>query len=302
VFESSALLKYLQAKADTSKGGRNLVIGPIAYAKTTAAGTVKGFGDVDINPNEQLTAAEYEWATLYASLAFSFDEIDAADGDPNAIMGITETKLKLAKMTLADLLGQAIFNDGSDADAPHGLRKIVGADRTLGGINSTTYSWWDGNVYSDTTNYTAANLVDPTSAYYVLKLMRTAWNAAAHNNDFPDLIATTVGWEKILEEEMQPMMRYGNSDVQKANVDFANFSYKGKASIVTDDLCPVGELFMINSEWLKLYIHRKRNFELGAFQKPVNKLAQVAQITVKCQLATNGPRMQSRIQAATAIG
>jgi hypothetical protein len=152
VFESSALLKYLQGKADTSKGGRNLVISPIVYGKTTAAGAVKGHGDVDINPNEQLTAAEYEWATLYASIAFSFDEEDAADKDPNAIMSMIETKIKLAKMTLSDLLGTAIFNDGSDTMYPKGLRKIISSGRTLGGINSSTYSWWDANVYSDTTN------------------------------------------------------------------------------------------------------------------------------------------------------
>jgi hypothetical protein len=301
IFESSAFLKWLDSKSDSSKGGRNLVIGPIAYAKTSAAGTVKGFGPVDINPNDQVTAAEYDWATLYASLAVSFDEEDSVEGDPNAVMSLIETKMKLAKMTLSDLLGTAVFNDGSDADAPHGLRKIIGTDRTLGGINSTTYSWWDGNLYSDTTNYSKTNMVDPASAYYILKLLRNAWNGAKHNSEQPDIIVCTTGWENLMEEEIQPMTRYGNSDIAKANVDFASFAYKGKAPVVVDDLCPTAELYMLNSNWLKLYKHSKRNMVMGPFQKPVDRLARVAQITLKCQLATNGPRYQSRIQAATAI-
>jgi hypothetical protein len=238
---------------------------------------------------------------LYASIALSFDELDAASGSELAIMNLLDAEWKVAKMTMTDDLGNAFFNDGSDSIYPHGVRHIVNTGRTLGDINSSNFSWWDANVYNDTTNYTKTNMTDPTSAYYVLKLLRKAWRAARHNNDHPDIISISGGWHDILEEEIQPMTQYGSKDIRKAAVDFADFDYKGLAPFVEDDLNPDGELFMLNSNWMNLYIHKERDFDIGPFQKPVNKLARVAQVTLKCQFASNGPRMLSRIRAATSI-
>jgi len=308
IFEMSNLLKYIKANmTDKAHGGRNLVISPILYAKTAAHGSVSGFGDVDINPNNKWTAAEYEWKTLYSSLAMSFDERDAMVANNVAVANWVDKEVMAAKMTLADDLSIALFNDGSDSDSPHGLRKIVDVDRTLGGINSTNYSWWDSYVDDDTSNYTAANLVNPTSPYYCLKALRKLDRGARHNNDFADVGVITGGWHDILNEELQPITRYGTSDIRKAEFDFADFAYKGRTPLIEDDIATEhvpGYLFFLNKNWFKLYIHMNRDFLLGPFQEPVNKLTGtiVAQISVKSQFASNGPRMLGRIRAAAAVG
>lgn len=301
VFESSNLFKHINGATNRKKGGSHtFVISPILHAKNEATGAVKGFSALNIDPNNKFTEAIYEWATLYASITVSFDEEDAMVTD-NKIMDMLTQEMKVAKMTLVDQLSTALFNDGSDDDYPHGLQKIVSTGRTLGSINSSTYSFWDANVMSDTTNYNATNLKDPTSDYYITKLLRQMWHKVKHNNEIPSVIVMTPGWENIIEDELQPYMRYQNSDVKSANVDYASFAYRGKVPFVQDDYCPDGQMYWLNDNYFNFYIHRARNFKLEPFQKPVDRLARVAQITIKCQFATNGPRSLGKIQAATSI-
>lgn len=302
VFESSALLKMFKDKADR-QGGRNIIKSPILYAKPTAHGAVKGWGDVDINPTKKWTAAEYAWATLYASLAISFDEIDDS-ADDHAIVKRIEKEIEVARKSLSDDLGLSLFNDGNDTDYPHGLGLIVSTDRTLGGINSTNFSWWDANVDSDTTNYTKANMTDPTSAYYVLKLLRSMWRSCKHNEDKPNVIVISGGWHDILEEELQPYTRYGSGDIRKASFDFADFDYRGQAPVVEDDFLTEhkpGNLFMLNFDWVDMTIHTNREFDVTPFQKPVNKQGYVSTISLRCQFTSRGPSRLGRIVAATAI-
>jgi len=302
VYDSSDLLKYMMKKAQ-KKGGRNIVISPVLYDKVDAHGGVAGFGDVDINPNKKWTAVEFKWRTIYAAIALSFDELDAADGDSNAIMNLVENELKVARLTVQDDLGTSLFNDGTDTKLPHGLRHIINTDRTLGDIDSTTYTWWDSNVDSDTTNYTKTNLTDPTSAYYCLPAIRNSWQAAKHNADTPDVIGISAGWEGVLEEELFPYTRYGN-DTNPANVDFDGFRYRnGKAIFLQDDLAPDGWLFMVNTNWLFPVVHKARDFKVGPFQYPTNKLdALVSKVSLKMNWVSNGPRMQAAIQAASSLG
>jgi hypothetical protein len=307
VFESSALLKYFRDKAEM-QGGRNIVKTPILYGKFTAKGSVAGYGSMNINPNDVFTAAEYEWKMLYTTIPISYDEEDACSDSETAVMKMVEAKMKVAELTMADLASDVLFNDGSDTSYPHGLQKVCAIDRTLGGINSTTYPWWDANVISSTTNYTAANLVDPTSAYYILKVLRTLWNSCKHQKDWPDMIACSQGFEDLLEEEIGPYQRYVSDNkgaIKKANVDYADFTYKGKAPFVVDDKIPTETsslLFMLNSNWLDFTIHTKRNFMLDKFIRPADKAAMVAQIFLKMQITCTAPRMQGILVANSDVG
>jgi len=305
IFESSAALKYFRAKADI-QGGDNIVKTPILYAETKAKGSVKGFGTMNINPNEQFTKAIYTYVRLYVSITVSKDEEDYTSGDLG-VMRMIEAKMKAAELSLTKLLSQGMISDGSDANYPHGVRKIINIDRSLGGINSTTEPWWDGNVLLDTTNFSKANLINPESDYYILKVLRHYWNKAKHNNDHPDIIVCSQGWEDCLEEEVGPYQRYINDskgDVTQANVEFADFTYKKKAPFLVDDIVSdeaPGELYMLNSDWIDITFHEKGNFFLDSFIRPANIAGRVAQIFVVCQFTCRGPRMLSRIQANSDI-
>lgn len=296
IFESSDLLKYLMSKSK-KQGGRNIIASPLLYAKPTAHGGVTGYTDIDINPTSKWTAAEFAWRTLYSAITLSFEDTDAAEGDENAIASLVKKEMEVARTTMTDDIGDSLFNDGTDPLVPHGLQHIVDTDRQLGDIDSTGEPWWDANVMSDTTNYTAANLANPSSAYYIFKIARAAWHLAKHNSAHPDVIAISDGIEKILEEELQPYTRYGN-DTNPANVDYDGFKYRnGKAKFLVDDLCPDGNMFFLNSKYVFPVIHRARNFKVGPFQQPVNKLeAIVSKISIKMNWVSTSPRMLTRIE------
>jgi hypothetical protein len=301
IFEKSTVLKYILQNQER-KAGRNFVETPILYGKTEAAGGFAGWQTLELDPNNKWTAAEYTWRAMYAAISLSFDQIDAAGNNDMAIANLLTKETDVARKTLQDMLSTALYNDGTDSLLPQGLRHVVKVDRTLGGIDSTKYTWWDANVLSDTTNYSVANLTNPDSEYYILKLMRRMWRSCEHLGEKPNFILMTGGFEDLFEQELGPYIRYGG-DIKRAQVDFTEFSWKGQCPMITDDsYCPDGHLFMINTDWFKLVVDQAMDMRFEGFQKPVNKAGLTGQIFHRCQFSTGGPRNLGLLRAADAVG
>jgi len=307
IFESSNLLKSMKGggvnneKGGQEKAGSNsFTISPILYGKNRASGYISGYSKMKIDPDQKFTEATYDWHTGYVNTTFSLDDEDAMVSDA-AITNMVKTEMEVTTMSMQDIISTALFNDGSDSDAPHGLRKLIDTTSTVGGIDRSSYSWWQSNVMSDTTNYTKANLTNPSSDYYILDLFRSMWYKTKHQNMIPNVIVLSPGWDNVLEEEMAPYMEYRTSDVKEAKVDIASWSYKGKIPMIQDDYVPDGYCFWLNYKFLKMYVHRNRDMKLGEFRTPVDQMIRVAPLTHKFEFATNGPRYQGLIRANTDI-
>lgn len=135
IFDSSYRLMKMKQQPDILDGGRKIMI-PTLYAKGRG-GAYTERGLLNINPKQNRTLAEYDWKFLYSNINISKQDEDKIRGEAE-ILNLIDTEMKIAKETLIDELATASYNDGSDDIYPHGARKIFGADRTLGGINSTT--------------------------------------------------------------------------------------------------------------------------------------------------------------------
>ena len=137
IFNSSWAFQKMKEKPDVLDGGKDIHM-PLQYAKGRG-GAYAGWDLFDVRPKETRTAAIYEWKNLYANISISGDDEDKAAGNNNAILSFVEAEVQNAEATLVDIAATAFFNNGSDSTYPHGLRKLIGIDRTLGGIDSTTY-------------------------------------------------------------------------------------------------------------------------------------------------------------------
>ena len=137
VFESSYLFQQMRNKPDTYEGGKD-IHQPLLYAKGRG-GSYAEWGLLDVRPKETRTAAVFEWKFLYANMTISRQAELKCNGDA-AVLSLLDAETMTAEKTLIDICSTALFNDGSDQEKPHGLRKIVNVDRSLGGIDSTTYT------------------------------------------------------------------------------------------------------------------------------------------------------------------
>jgi len=305
-FDASWAFQKMKDKPDILDGGKD-IHQPLQYAKGRG-GSYAAWDLFDVRPKETRTAAIFQWRNKYANISISGDDEDKADGSDNAILSFVEAEMQNAEATLIEDTSIDFFNTGSDSTAPHGLRKIIGVDRSLGGIDSTIYSWWDSNTavninsnYS-TTNLSVANITNPSSDYFILNPMRDTWIKCVHQRRHPDMILVSDGLWNILDRVLQPYMTYNYSAGTKAAADagFQVLEYRG-VPVVYDEYCPGSFMFFINTDFLSMKIHKNKRFAMGPWIRPANQEARIAQILLKCQFVTGNPRFHGSIEFASAV-
>ncbi len=307
-FNSSYLFKQMKNRSDMIDGGTMLVV-PLLYAKGNGGSYVE-HGVLNVTATDKITAAEYHWKYIYATMNISKQQEMKVSG-AERVLNLIQVEVETAEKTLIDVASTALYNDGSDDTLPHGLRKIIDSNRTLGGIDSSTNSWWDAivanNVDSNftTANLTETNLTNPSSDYYILRVMRKVWSATIHNAEHPDGIYMSEGMFNLFEQVLQPYAEFNYQPTQAvkmaAEAGFQTLGWKG-IPVIYDEYVPKGRTFITTSKYLNMKIHKDDNFKLGPWQKPVNKEERIAAITVTLQFVTRNSRYQGQIEANSAIG
>jgi hypothetical protein len=192
--------------------------------------------------------------------------------------------VKIAEMTMKDKLGDGIYSDGSDAKAIVGLRDIVATDQSVGGISQSTYSWWQGKVDSSTTTLSIA-------------AMQSLFNNATVDSEHPDLIATTRSIYNSFYALLQPQQRF--QDAKEASAGFANLLFNA-VPVFADSKCPSSHMFMVNTNFLHLFVHKDRDMLFEKFQKPVNQDVKLAKILWLGAFGSSNNRLHGKLSAITA--
>lgn len=263
VFKDRVLLYLLKEKERVRvlDGGRNIVE-ELIYAEGEA-GSYGEWEQVAITPQDGLTAAEYPWRQLYATIAISgLQELQNA-GD-SQIINLLEAKVMQAEETLKERLNAMLFGDGTGNSGKDflGLEALIGATGTVGGINSATVGNEYWRSYVDTFN----GVADPGT--WLTREMTTAFNTSSKGSD-------TVGWligaQDVFEEyeaSLHPQVRY--QDKASANAGFTNLLFKQKP-FYWDEICPAGTVYGINPKYLKLVGHKQRWFKQSPFtENPID--------------------------------
>lgn len=182
---------------------------------------------------------------------------------------------------------------------------IIAADRTLGGITttSTVNNWWHPQVgtfstiaTTKTAAATFADLLAPIGTYgglaAMLVKMHQAYNAVSGDGDEPDLIITTptifAAYESAVGDK-QTINTPPNPDMAK--LGFANHRFK-RAVVYQDQHCPAGMMFFLNTKYLKFVVHTDRNFAYEPFAKPTDQDAMTAKLLWMGNLTCSNVRRQ----------
>jgi len=287
IYESSALLFKLRADGRVVSGGTKIKQ-PLLYGKNTSRGWYSGWDTFDVTIPDNLTAAVYEWGNAYISVGISGQD-ERENNSKEAILKLLEIRMQEAEMSLMDFLADGIYT-GTDSKGIIGLNTAIGTG-SYGGIDGSTYSWWQSGV--DTTTHTEANMKDSTSSSYIHKLLRDGWASCRHLGKTPNLIVTTQKVFDIYEQTLQVNARYNYTSAATkfmADAGFQALEFRG-VPIVVDDKCPDGHMYMMNTEFLSLYYHPDANFKFTGFKVPTNQDGRVGQILFSGQLAISNRRM-----------
>jgi len=265
--------------------GGTKIVEPLIYGQNSTVGSYSGYETLSLTPQEGISAAEFEWKQYAASIAISGIE-EAKNNGEQEIINLLEAKIMQAEESMRESFNQMFFADGTGNSNKdwNGLGNLVESGNTVGGINSSTYSWW-------------ASKEENTSAALTLAQMSSLYNSVSVGNDHPDLLLTTQTLFEKYEALLQPQLRY--TDTKTADAGFQNLLFKA-APVMYDVHCTAGVFYMLNSKYLTLVGHSGKWFSQTSFISPEDVDARYALIMCYGNLTVRNRAKQGKLTAKTA--
>lgn len=287
IFNATPLTFWLHGAGDRRKsrirreaGGRWIGV-QLMYAKNTTVKTIGPGGVVDLTPVDPITTARYDWKILVGSVVRNFVQDDRMNVGQAQIMRIIETKFQNLQLSMIDALESQFFGDGTgngglDFD---GLQNLVSttAGQTVGGINSSTHTWWDNKRKT----YVAAD--------GIRKNLTNLYNTLSIGNDHPTFIVTTQTVYELYEDSLSNILRV--YDNRFGDVGFEALGFKG-AALTFSPSCPTGNAYLLNERYLQLVVEQNTDFVMTEWKPVPNQLERAAQVVFMANLVTSNRRMQ----------
>ena len=261
IFKDRVLLDHLNSngRVVVEQGGYSIVE-PLVYASNSTTQAYAGYDAIDLTPQEGITAAEYQWRQIAASIAISGIE-EAKNRGSEAIVKLLNAKIMQAEESIKDFLNYQLFGTGSGSKDFNGLGNIVDSTGTVGNIDASTNPWW-------------ASYEESSSIALTLAIMGTAYNTVSKGNDTPDIIVASQQMFEKYESLLTGNVRY--QDTAKANSGFQNLMFK-QTPVVFDKMLgdsvanggynTPGTMYFLNTKYLKLTGMQGKWFETTDFQQ-----------------------------------
>lgn len=284
IFNSNPLLqRHRKRSYELVDGGISIMV-PLNYAVPTASGWYFGADTLNVNDNDQITAAEYTWKALYTNITIlRTDELKNA-GDEQMV-SLVKSKVKVAEKQMEDQLGTGIFSNATNAKSIVGLQQIISTSNTIGGISQTNFSWW------------GAGSVDSTTTTLSLSAAQTVWNLCTIGSWSPTVAITTRSIFNSYYALLQPQQRFQDSESAKGG--FQSLLFNG-LPMLPDSHCPTSNLYFLNEDYMHLWAHKEEDMRFEPFAKPINQNVKVAKIYWMGAYGTSNCRLQGGLTALTA--
>lgn len=290
VLNHNALFARLNRKGNVhpADGGREIVE-ELEYAENGTAAWYSGYEILDTTPQEVFDAATYDWKQLAGTVTISGLE-EIKNSGKGRIINLLEKRIKNLEKTLKNSAATAVYADGTtDTKSLGGLQLLIADDPTasssIGGINQSTYSFWQNQ-------YSAAAA---TSSGNIGSRMNTMWLSCIRGTDKPDFITADSVMYTHFEESLQQYQRF--QDASMAEQGFESLKYK-TADVFYDDQCPASHMYFVNTDYIYLRPHPKRQFVPLDERNSINQDAMVIPVVWAGNMTCSNRSLQGVIIAS----
>lgn len=278
VSEHNALLNILKRKGKikTISGGYEIAE-PIEYAENGTYQRYSGYEQLNTEASDVLTAAKFDWQQVALHVTASGREIRQNMGSKERIINLVKARMDNAMRTAANNFSIDIYSDGSLTNQIGGLSHLIqtNGQGTVGGINSTTFTFWR-NQFKEATGTNLAATPNASNAQKFKSDMNLLWLLLNRGADKPDLIVMSHDFYSLYETGEQQLQRYQDADLAKAG--FINLKYKS-ANVVFDDNANFSttaeKAYFLNTDYLYIVQHKEAQWTKDEEKKPVNQDAVV---------------------------
>lgn len=253
-----ALLMRLQEKDNIEEvsGGRTIVE-ELDYAENSTFMYYDGDEQLNISASDVITAAEFDWKQAVVAVRINGKEL-AMNNGPDQIIDLLASRVKNAEKTMLNNLSAGVYSDGTGTSGKQigGLQALVSdaGTGTVGGINSSTYTFWQNAIYDFSSNSLAA------SASTIQDAMNSLYLNLCRNRDRPDLIIADNTYFGYYWKSLQAIQRI--SDDKVASAGFRSLKFMD-SDVVFDGgfsgTAPSAHMYFLNTDYVKFRPHKNRN-------------------------------------------
>ena len=272
------------------------IVQPLEYAANSTYQRYSGYDVLNIGAVDVLSSAEFPWRQVAVNLAVSGLEMRTNSGE-SRIINFVKAKVKNAQHSLANGLSTDIYSDGTASNQINGLQALV-ADAgtgTVGGINSSTYSFWQNVVQSAAAPLQGGSAITP-SATTIESLMLPLWIRLTRGMDTPDLIVMSDDYFTMFEQSQTSLKRY-TSD-QGGQGGMMSMKYKS-ADVFFDSSggIPSAHGYFLNTKYMNLVVHQDANMTMLDDVESINQDALVKTIIWQGNLTLGNRSLQGVMKA-----
>jgi len=303
IYNSSPTIAAMFADAHTASGGVSSVTVPVQGNPMVQTQWTDYSGSFNQPPDLQgAYPAEFNLKAIVTPIPFlGFEGAVQMD---HAVVPIIEARMNDATNSMKDGLAQALFNNVTTTSQLVGLPGAIddGTNAaTYGNINRNANPWWQAKVY------TASGA--PTRQKVFQYIVGTAKNGAemptfgvmgpgtfaSLSNDFIGVVGSAGG--EIYN--VNPGSGF-DTDANKPRSAFRALDVAG-VPIYVDVYCPEGTLYLINTNYLNLYVHEMAAFAFTGFESLVSnyQLGYIGLVVTLCELVLAKPKTCSRVGSFT---
>jgi hypothetical protein len=302
VSNHNALLDRLnkRGKKRTVDGGYEIVE-PLDYAENSTYQRYSGYETLNVQASDVLSAAKYDWKQAAVHVTASGRELRQNAGK-NRLIALVKSRINNAMRTAKNNMSTDTYSDGTASNQINGLQALV-ADAgtgTVGGINSSTYSFWQNVLQSAASPIQGGGAITP-AAGTIQSLMLPLWLRLTRGTDKPDLITADETYFTYYEESLTDLKRYAEDN--SATGGFVSLKYK-TADVVYDASGgeyssghPSSHMYFLNTEYLSLVAHQDADWMEVPEQRAVNQDAVVIPMIWQGNLCTSNRALQGVLKA-----
>ena len=294
-YQSTPLLAMLLANNQSASGGASSVTVPVQGTNmvTTQQSDYSGsFAQPSVQPGIQ--NAEFNLKLSITPIPFL--GMEAAVQIDYAVIPIIEARMNDAGNNLAAFWSSALYNNTSNNLQLIGLPGAVDDSTNLvnyGNINRSTNTFWKAKVYN-------AGSVNPTRQNVLQYLTGCAKSAGG---EMPNFAVCGFGTWALLAQDYIGQETYmvtpGASFDKLEDGPRSGFRALMVAGVpvFADMNCPEGTMYILNSNYLSMYIHEQGSFAFTGFESTLSnwQLGYVGAIVNIAELVLTKPSSCARV-------
>jgi hypothetical protein len=294
----NALYNILTKKGRIRKEDGGLsIVAILEYAENGTFTRYSGYDPLNVGASDVISAAEFPWRQASVNIAASGLEIRSNQGE-NRIVNLVKTKINNGKKSFVNGITEDFYSAGLLSNQVNGVQALI-ADAgtgTVGGINSTTFTFWRNTVQSAAAPLQGGAGITP-SATTIESLMLPLYLRLTRGADKPDLIVMSEDYFTFYEQSQTSLKRYAPSDDGQGGM--VKMKYK-TSDVVFDSSAsgmPSAHGYFMNSDYFELVVHSDADMEIMPELRAVNQDAVVIPIIWQGNLVVSNRALQGVLKA-----